>query len=848
MAEKIENSIVDDSGVIYSDNVKNLPAVGLLPYSCYIDEKTILTENGELLQIIKIPSFMEVKSEIESHKLRDDLNEAFKENSKNKNLNFWFQMVRKKADLIPKNQKYKNYAAGHFMAKWNQFYNWKDQYTNEIYITVVIAPVENVKSKVFELIKGLYMGFIKKSKLRELQKMQAELEACVNGFVERIKKYEPTILKIVKKSDGIYYSEHLSFFNLILNNEDIDVKLPINSLSESLITKKIFYELSSIIVATRQKQCHYAIISLKYCNKLLLSQLDKIIQLNQEMVFTQSVSFVNTRNMREDLEDKIKKVSVNDDLTILNLCGYTSILSAMNNNAYGNCASQVLIQIRGGTKDELEANVKKFLRVTKNIGLVMVREEMFMPTLFWGQLPANFNFIKRVHVTTQDNVCAYASLYNFPIGKISNNHWGDCLGVIKSTLETPYFLPLHVEKNGNIIIIGPKSFRKTKYLNFLILMALKQCEIVYYLDCTNRSNIFVNSIGGHYYFITKREAKNRLVLNPFSLEKTPENIDFVVSWLKNIVFFDALGMVQIDETSSEMEQAWSKLEKILRQNINSIETMSDVLKICERERLELIENVLGKWCDPDKYGMIFNHKEDIFNAKSENIMGLNLSSIVNNEILKIAIIDYVLYKIIKIVDGKNTILAIDESWILFDNPVIGAKFTEILQKLYEKNVALLTTSSGSNSYETSNIKFSIKNLFATKILLPNLKTTVYQKKVFSVSEEEAKVISVMQEERGSFLLKSGKNILISSFDFSFLEPEETTILEGNNIAVNIMKKAKEVINSEIVESWLPAFFLMTREYDKKALEAKMKEREQRQIQWEEAKQDSNSNSAILKAE
>ncbi|MDR0572076.1 MAG: hypothetical protein LBG48_04465 [Rickettsiales bacterium] len=848
MADKIENSIVDDSGVIYGDNIKNLPAVGLLPYSCYVDEKTILTENGELLQTIKIPSFMDVKSEIESHKLRDDLNETFKENSKNKNLNFWFQIVRKKADLIPKNQKYKNYVAGHFVAKWNQFYDWKNQYANEIYVTIVISPPENIGSKFLELMKGLYMGLIKKSKLKELQKMQTELEVCVGSFMERLKKYEPKLLKVIKKSDGIYYSEHLSFLNLIINNEDVDVKLPINPLSESLITKKVFYELNSIVVANRQKQCHYSIISLKYCNKLLLSQLDKIIQLNQEMVFTQSISFTDTRNMKGGLEEKIKKLSVNEDLTILNLCGYANILSAVNNNAFDNCISQVLIQIRGETKDELEANVKRFLRVTKNIGLVMVREEMFMPTLFWGQLPANFNFIKRVHAITQDNVCAFTSLYNFPIGKISNNHWGDCLGVLKSTLETPYFLPLHTEKNGNTIIVGPKSFRKTKYLNFLILMALKQCESVYYLDCTNRSNIFVNSIGGNYYFITKREAKNRLVLNPFSLEKTPENMEFIVSWLKNIVFFDALGMVQIDESNSEMEQAWFKLEKALRQNINSTETIGDVLKICTKEGLGLIEETLQKWCDPDKYGMIFNHKEDIFNAKAENVIGLNLSSIINNEILKIAATDYILYRISAMVDGKNTILAIDESWTIFDNPVIGPKFTNILQKLYDKNVALMVTSSGSNSYETSSIKFSIKNLFTTRLLLPNLKTTIYQKKVFSISEEEAKVISVMQEEKGSFLLKSGKNVLISSFDFSFLEPEEASILDGNSIAINIMKKAKELINSEVVENWIPLFFLSMREYGKKALEAKMKEREERQIKWEEAKQDANNNNTILKAE
>ncbi|MDR0571376.1 MAG: hypothetical protein LBG48_00830, partial [Rickettsiales bacterium] len=182
MAEKIENSILDDSGVIYRENVRNLPSSGLVPYACYVDEKTILTENGELLRTIKIPSFVDAKSEIEAYKLRDDLNGAFKSSSANKNLNFWFQIVRKKANLVPKNQPYKNYTAGYIMEKWNQFYNWQNQYTNEVYVTIVIAPTENVGSKISELITGLYFGLVKNSKLRELQKMMSELNTCVNIF------------------------------------------------------------------------------------------------------------------------------------------------------------------------------------------------------------------------------------------------------------------------------------------------------------------------------------------------------------------------------------------------------------------------------------------------------------------------------------------------------------------------------------------------------------------------------------------------------------------------------------------------------------------------------------------
>jgi type IV secretion system protein VirB4 len=847
MAEKIESKIVDDSENFYAENIKNLPSADLLPYACYIDDKTILTENGELLQTIKIPSFVDIKNDVESYKLRDDLNAIFEKKSGNKNLNFWFQTVRKKENILPKHQKHENYITKQLMDKWDSFYNWENQFTNEIYVTIVISPQETSVSKVFDFMKGLTFNFIKKSKLKEIKKMREELGSCVNDFLKHLEKYEPVLLGVVKK-DNIYYSEHLAFFNLIINGENRKVKLPINKLSESLVSsKKIFYEMNAIKASNRLEQYFYSMVSIKYCSKLLLSQLDRIIQLNQEMVVTQTVSFADARNLKESYAEKLEKLSVNEDDIVANLSEYPDLMKGMR-EPYANCVSQLTIQLKGKTREELEGNVRSLLKVTKHLGLVAVREEMFMPTLFWSQLPANFNFIKRFQLIPYDNVCAYTSLYNFPIGKISNNHWGDCLGIIKSTLETPYFLPLHAEKNGNFAIIGPKNFRKTKYLNLLVMMSLKQCKSVYYLDCTNRSNIFINSLGGGYYFITKRNTKNRLLLNPFSLEKTPDNINFIVSWLKNIVFVEDLGMIKLEEDASDMVQEWEKLEQIIRRDIANIKKIGDVRDICDREKFQMVKNVLNKWCDPEKYGMIFNDGEDIFLTKTSNIMGLNLSSVINNEILRIAVVDYVIHRIIEMADGGNTVLAIDESWVIFDDGVMGEKLVNIFQKLYAKNIAMITSASGSNSYETSFIKFSTKNIFSSRILLPNIKTTVYQKKVFSIPEEEVRVTSIMRPEKGSFLLKSGRNTVVSSFDFSFLSPEERAILEGNNTMVNIMKKAKELINSELPKDWLPLFFLLIKEYNKKKNEEKIREREKRQIKWEEVKQGSNSNTTVLMAE
>ena len=62
-----------------------------------------------------------------------------------------------------------------------------------------------------------------------------------------------------------------------------------------------------------------------------------------------------------------------------------------------------------------------------------------------------------------------------------------------------------------------------------------------------------------------------------------------------------------------------------------------------------------------------------------------------------------------------------------------------------------------------------------------------------------------------------------------------------------MSESKELINSDKAENWLPLMMLLIKEYNKVKFEQKMKEREKRQIQWEEAKQ-TGDNSAVLKSE
>ncbi len=840
--EKIEKSILNDLDIEnYGYKGNNSINSDLIPYACYYNEKTIITQNNELLQIIKIPSFVSNKGNANFYLLREALNKSFVKNSTNDNLSFWFQTVRKPVDVIPKNQEYNDYTSKMVIDKWNSHYNWDKQFANEIYITVIISPSENKVSKSFEIIKAINFSLLKKSRLKEFSEMNKILTKVVNSIMNDLSDYGVKLLGI-KKIGELYYSEHLKFFSNIINGDRDEIKLPVNELSEALLRKKIVFGKSTIQVYNKTTSKYSALVSLKYGSMLSLSQLDKLIQLDQEMVITQMISFVDSKPVNDQMMEYFEIISMEEEQDMADISEIGSMLPKEKGEDSRICASQVLIQVKSEDKEDLNKKLDKLFNVLGKLGLVAVREEMFMPTLFWSQLPANFNFIKRAHAISVSNVCAYTSLFNFPTGKLTGNRWGDSMIVLRSTLNTPYFFSFHVEDNGNTIFVGPKGLKKTRYMNMFIISAMKQAKKLFYIDNTNRSKIFINSLGGLYYLVTKKEGEGKLCINPFLLEHTKENLEFTLNWLSYIIKIRDDGLIQMDESSTKLEQELGKLKKIITANYDKIKKIGDVLEIAKKEKFENICSSLNKWVDLKHYGFIFN-TDKTTDLSKKNVIGINLNTIINNEELKIVIFDYIIHNIVSKADGEPCILAIDEGWLLFDNNYFGAQITKFLKKLYDKNIIVVMTTSGADSYENSSIQLSVRKIFPTQILLPNVKATIYQRKIFDINEEESRVLSVMRDDKGNFMLRHGNSVVISSIDFNFLEEDEQNILSSNDLHYNIMDKAKELAKTDKPSIWIPIMFELIKFYNKAKFEEKLNEREKRQIQWEEEKQNINKNVA-----
>jgi len=115
----------------------NSPDEDFIPYVIHYDKKTILTKNGELMQMIRISGFSNTSVYAELVPLREAVRESIRENIKQTNFALWFNTIRRKKNISPEGD-FNDYFSSKINQTWEEINNLQNDYVNELYITIII--------------------------------------------------------------------------------------------------------------------------------------------------------------------------------------------------------------------------------------------------------------------------------------------------------------------------------------------------------------------------------------------------------------------------------------------------------------------------------------------------------------------------------------------------------------------------------------------------------------------------------------------------------------------------------------------------------------------------------------
>ena len=482
--------------------VKETALTDFLPYSRHVDDETVGTKDGFVFQVIKVDGFaFETADQSEINHLKRVRNTLLMGIGSSR-VALYYHVIRREVYGYPE-PNFDGFCAD-LDKTWERRLSEKRLFVNDQYITVVRRSLRGTAG-VAEGI-GRFL-----STAADRAAVEAQRTADIKALYDTTNNMLGTLAKYGARRLGVYdgklgtNSEVLEFLNYLLNQEMRPMLMPRVPLDSYLGSKRHFFgkETMEIRGASKADRTVAAMVSIKeYGGGTGPGMLDGILRMPHEIVVTQSFAFVD----RQDASQRLKQVgrimdNAEDDAVSLRqeLNDARDDLSAGRINF---AEHHLTVMVKGKDEQSLDRAVTDTITNLTDLGLQALREDLNLEPCFWAQMPGNLPFIARKSEISSRNFAGYASLHNFPQGKMFGNYWGDCVAMLETTSGTPYAFNFHHHDLGNFTVIGPSGTGKTVVLCFLMAQAQRFKPFSVFFDFRRGAEIFIRAIGGQYSVIS----------------------------------------------------------------------------------------------------------------------------------------------------------------------------------------------------------------------------------------------------------------------------------------------------------------------------------------------------------
>lgn len=681
---------------------------------------------------------------------------------------------------------------------------------NDLYITILLKGTgskgNRVSSRMGQWFQKLSHSLSQKQAEVTHQEALKTLNEITLRFTTGLDKYKVRKLGIRETSQGIF-SEQLQFFSRILNWDNERLVAVDADIASYIPKRRLFFGGKGIESAGNlENDSRFAtLVSLKeYPNSTFPGMLDSLLNLPIEMVITQSFSFQNRQESRENLELQLRRLQQSRDPDEKGEMQLREALGGVVSGDFGFGFHHLTTMVLADDLYTLEQNVASVTKRLAECGIVAVRERLNLEATFWAQFPGNFHYIVRKMPITTDNFAALCSLNNDPIGHKSGNHWGEAVTLLKTPSNLPYFFNFHKPKSdvGHTLILGSTGSGKTLLTCFLLSATLKFNTRIFYFDKDYGAEAFMQGLGADYSVLGSGVSAG---LNPLQLPDTHRNRRFLVEWLASLLraFGDVLTSEDMDVVHQAVRLNYEKLAPEQR-------TLHNLAAAFGTGGPGTLRNRIDQWHSDRHLSEFFGAETDTLNLDNRFFcfeMGHLLEKA--NAVALPSVLLYLFHRIqLVLIDSpKNTptIICLDEAWALLDNAIFGENIKNWLKTFRKRNAMVLLLSQELSDITKASISDSINAETATKIFFPDAAPVkeVYRD-VFQLSEREMVLLKDYSAEKNRFfLIKQPHESTFATLDLTGME-EWIPLLSGNSDTVKLLHSLMQEYGKD-PQKWLPAY-------------------------------------------
>src|SRR5467141_1737532 len=469
---------------------------------------------------------------------------------------------------------------------------------------------------------------------------------------------------------------------------------------------------------------------------------------------------------RKSIAAILKEVMTNEASTLLDTDAHNKAMDAdaalqeLGSDAIGQAFVTASVSVWDDDISVADEKLRLVEKVIQGRDFTCMAESVNAVEAWLGSLPGHaYANVRQPPVSTL-NLAHMIPLSAVWAGPARDEHFGaPALFFARTEGATPFRFSLHVGDVGHTLVVGPTGAGKS------VLLALMALQFRRYLDAQVFAFDFGGSIraaalamGGDWHDLggaLSDDATEPVALQPLALIPDVPERAWAADWIVNILTREG-----ITATPEVKEHLWSALTSLA--SAPAMERTLTGLSVLLQS--QALKRALQPYCIGGAYGRLLDAETERLGDASvqafetEGLIGTGAAP---------AVLAYLFHRIEDRLDGRPTLLIVDENWLALDDEGFAGQLREWLKTLRKKNASVVFATQSLSDIDSSGIAPAIIESCQTRLLLPNDRaiepqiTSIYRR--FGLNDRQIEILAratpkrdyYCQSRRGNRLFELG---------------------------------------------------------------------------------------------
>lgn len=785
-----------------SQAAREVPLAEFVPYRTQFVDDVLVTDKGDLVRSWRVDGkAFEAVRQLEIDLSKDQLNEMVRGIGGSRAL--WMHKVH----LRTKDQlqgQYSNVLCGQFAEDYYSTFAGYSMMSTELFVTLVHRP------------KLSWIGKMTTPADAELvrERFAEELSALdqASQMVDSVLKTYGASRLATYSRDGIEFSEIQELFGTLLNGVREPIPLRRVDIAEYLPTSRLFFGLENIEIRAADGTTKFAgILDLAdYPPRVVAGAFNPVAYKDFEFIETQSFSTMTSRQSLKALDMQKGHLMSSGDFAQNQIDDIDAAMEGVVDGTLSMGDYHYTLTIFGSSVDQVNKFCGDARATLQGQGFQSKRVDMVADAAWLAQLPCNWEYRPRKAQLTSRVFASLAPLHNINLGKRDGNPWGECVTILKTPSNKPFYFNFHsspvdeevIDKKfpGNTMIIGAIGSGKTALEAALLMLAQKFEADGVVFDKDRGLEIVVRSLGGRYTVIQRGESTG---MNPLqSLEATPQNYSFLADLITVLVSGGMDRQLTPTETG-DIDRALKAVMSLPRPARN----LTVLYQNLPTNQVDGISQRLLRWCHGQALGWVFDNPIDNISLAADKWLGYDYTEILDDRLACTPVMMYLMHLSQLRKRGQPFISVVAEFWKAFENPYFEEYAKNGIKAERKLNaIMVLDTQSPSDAIEGPISKTLIEQT-TTKIFLPNPEADRKDYiEHFKLTVEEFEKLRLLPPHGRTFLVKQGHQSWLARLDLSDPRVQKyLTLLSSTRDNVLLLDEIRAEYGDD-PNVWVPILF------------------------------------------